>query len=57
MAENVRQRIPLDTQFMTPFEQLCKALALLVMADIITVRQARSMLADYGMEPRDASET
>ena len=57
MAESIRRRIPLDTQFMEPFKLLCEALARLVADEIITPAQARAILAEYGMGPRDVSET
>mgnify|MGYP006921352183 CR=1 FL=1 len=47
------RRIYLDKDMMNAFETLCRALATLVQAEIITHRQALAIIAEYGMEPRD----
>ena len=46
-------RIYLDKELMAAFEMLCRALATLAQAEIITQQQALALLAEYGMEPRD----
>ena len=54
MVDNqVRRRIYLDKDMMAAFETLCRALAVLVQAEIITQAQALALLAEYGMEPRE----
>ena len=53
----LRRRIGLDALYMEPFKMLCDALARLVEAEIITPAQARALLAEYNMEPRDDRTT
>lgn len=57
VTEEVKRRPLLSEEPMTAVELLCQALATLYEAGIIDRVEARRMLAEYGMEPRDDDQS
>jgi hypothetical protein len=55
MADDIKRRPPIVAEVMTAVELLCQAIATLYEAQIINREEARRMLAEYGMEPREES--